>query len=98
MKKLTILVATLFAATLMANDGAGLYKKCASCHGVNAEKKALNKSEAIQGWDKAKLVTALTGYQDGSYGKAMKGLMKTQLKGYDAAKIDAVAEYITTLK
>ncbi len=98
MKKLFMFVATLFAVTLMANDGASLYKKCAGCHGAKAEKKALNKSHIIQEWDKEKIVSALKGYKDGSYGGAMKGLMRGQVASYDDAKIEAVSEYIATLK
>ena len=97
MKKL-LLLATLVGVSLVANDGAGLYKKCASCHGKKAEKKALNKSQVIQGWDKQKIVDALKGYKDGSYGGAMKGLMKGQVATYDDAQIEAVSEYISTLK
>ena len=98
MKKVILLLTTVFALSLMANDGASLYKKCATCHGAKAEKKALNKSQVIQGWTKEKLVSAIKGYKDGSYGGAMKGLMKGQVASYDDAKIEAVAEYITTLK
>jgi len=98
MKKVILLLTTVFALSLMANDGASLYKKCAACHGAKAEKKALNKSQVIQGWTKEKLVSAIKGYKDGSYGGAMKGLMKGQVASYDDAKIEAVAEYITTLK
>jgi len=98
MKKVILLLTTVFALSLMANDGAGLFKKCAGCHGNKAQNKALNKSQIIQGWDKEKLAAALKGYKDGTYGGAMKGLMKGQVASYDDAKIDAVAEYISTLK
>ncbi|WP_024954874.1 c-type cytochrome [Sulfurospirillum arcachonense] len=98
MKKSIFLIVTLFATFLMANDGAALYKKCIGCHGVKAEKKALNKSAVIQGWDKVTLAKALKGYQDGSYGSTMKALMKNQIKDYDDAKIEIVSEYISTLK
>jgi len=98
MKKVILLLTTVFALSLMANDGAGLYKKCSACHGAKAEKKALNKSQVIQGWSKEQLVSSLKGYKDGTYGGAMKGLMKGQVASYDDAKIEAVAEYITTLK
>jgi len=100
MKKLAIF--TLAAATaisLMAADGAALYKKCAGCHGVKGEKKALGKSAPIAGWDKAKIVEALKGYKAGSrniYG--MGGLMKGQVASYSDADIEAVAEYISKLK
>jgi len=98
MKKVIVLLTTVFAFSLMASDGASLYNKCVACHGAKAEKKALNKSKVIQGWSKEELVTALKGYKDGTYGGAMKGLMKGQVSSYDDAKIDAVSEYITTLK
>jgi cytochrome c553 len=43
---------------------------------------------------KAEIVTALKGYKDGSYGGAMKSLMKGQVASYDEAKIEAVASQI----
>ncbi|WP_458700666.1 c-type cytochrome [Sulfurospirillum sp. 1307] len=98
MKKIVLLLTTVFALTLMANDGASLYKKCSACHGAKAEKKALNKSHVIQGWDKEKIVSALKGYKDGSYGGAMKGLMKGQVSSYSDEDIQKVAEYISKLK
>ncbi|WP_458699953.1 c-type cytochrome [Sulfurospirillum sp. 1307] len=98
MKKLVLVLAFAAASTLMAADGAALYKKCAACHGAKAEKKALNKSHVIQGWDAAKIEAALKGYKAGTYGGAMKGLMKGQVASYDDAKIKAVAEYISKLK
>lgn len=79
-------------------DGATIFKACASCHGVNAEKKALNKSQIIQGWEASKIVTALHGYKDGSYGGPMKGIMKPQASKLSDAEIDAVAKYISGLK
>jgi cytochrome c553 len=98
MKKIALALAITAASTLLAADGAALYKKCAACHGAKAEKKALNKSQVIQGWDAAKIEAALKGYKDGSYGGAMKGLMKGQVASYDDAKIKAVSEYIAGLK
>ncbi len=98
MKK--IIVASLLSGVtaLLAADGAELYKKCVSCHGANAEKSALGKSQVIQGWDKAKLVTALKGYKDGSYGGQMKAIMKGQVAPYSDADIEAVSGYISALK
>ena len=80
--------------TASATDGATLYKKCAACHGVNAEKKALGKSEIIKGWDVTKTVAALKGYKDGTYGGPMKGLMKAQVRSFDDAQLEAMAKYI----
>ena len=98
MKKIALALAIAAASTLMAADGAALYKKCVACHGAKAEKKALNKSHVIQGWSVDKLVASMKGYKDGSYGGAMKGLMKGQIAAYDDAKIQAVSEYISKLK
>ncbi len=98
MKKLLLTLGFLGATVLFANDGAGLYKACAGCHGANGEKPALGKSEVITGWEASKTVAALKGYKDGSYGKSMKGVMKGQVARLDDAQIDALAKYIESLK
>lgn len=98
MKKLLLTLSFLGATVLFANEGAGLFKSCAGCHGANGEKAALGKSEIITGWEASKTVAALKGYKDGSYGKSMKGVMKGQVVRLDDAKIDAIAKYIETLK
>ncbi|MEJ2501568.1 MAG: c-type cytochrome [Campylobacterales bacterium] len=81
-----------------AVDGAALFaQKCASCHGTNAEKPALGKSQVIAGWDAAKTEAALRGYIDGTYGGAMKAVMQGQAKALSEAQIKAVAEHIGSL-
>jgi cytochrome c len=80
-----------------APDGKALFAKCAACHGQNAEKSALGKSQVIAGWDVAKIETALNGYKDGSYGGAMKGLMKGQVATLSDADVKALAEYVSGL-
>jgi cytochrome c553 len=94
MKKIALALAIAAASTLMAADGAALYKKCAACHGAKAEKKALNKGQIIQGWDAAKIEASLKGYKDGTYGGAMKGLMKGQVMRYNNTQIKALATHI----
>lgn len=86
------------ATTLLAADGAAIYKACAGCHGANGEKAALGKSQIIKGWDVAKTELALKGYKDGSYGGAMKGVMKGQVARLSDADIKAVSEHIASLK
>lgn len=94
MKK--ILIATsLFACALFAADGAALYKKCATCHGMNGEKKALGKSKIIKDFTKDQFLTAMKGYKAGTYGGPMKGLMKGQVAPLSDADIEALANYIT---
>ena len=78
-------------------DGAKLFTKCTSCHGQNAEKKALNKSNIIKGWSTDKTITAINGYRDGSYGSSMKGVMKPQVAKLTKTEIQALAEYISKL-
>lgn len=91
-------LAILGASILFASDGAGIYQSCAGCHGANAEKAALGKSQVIKGWDVAKVEKALKGYKDGSYGGPMKGVMKGQVARLSDADIKAVAEHIASLK
>ena len=85
------------ATTGETKSGAELFKVCSSCHGVNGEKKALNKSQIIQGWSEVQLSTALNGYKDGSYGGAMKGLMKSQVTKLSDEDISVLAKHISGL-
>ena len=87
-------VAIVHAATV---DGGVVFKRCAGCHGANAEKKALGKSQVIKGWNKDKIIAALHGYKNGTYGGAMKGIMKGQAGKLSNAEISAVAEHISKL-
>ena len=97
MKKLAILtLAATVATTLMAADGATLYKKCAGCHGMHGEKKALGKSEVIKGWPKEKTVEALKGYKAGTRNvHGMGALMKGQVAALSDADMEAIAEYLS---
>ena len=91
-------VLTVLGASSLFASGADLYKRCAGCHGINGEKKALGKSMAITGWEKDKTIAALKGYKDGRYGKAMKGVMKGQVASLSDKEIEALAQHIATLK
>ena len=90
MKKIIIAASLLTACVAFANP----YAKCAGCHGADGEKAALGKSKIIKDMPKAEFVAALKGYQDGTYGGAMKGLMAGQAKGLDEATIQAIADQI----
>ena len=80
----------------LADGTQALYEKqCAGCHGANGEKAALGKSEVIKGWDKQKVIDALNGYKDGSYGGTMKGVMKGQVATKSDAEIEALADLIS---
>ena len=90
MKKIIIAASLLTACVAFANP----YAKRAGCHGATGEKAALGKSKIIKDMPKAEFVAALKGYQDGTYGGAMKGLMAGQVKGLDEATIQAIADQI----
>ena len=77
--------------------GATLFAKCASCHGQNAEKKALNKSLVIKGWSVAKTIASINGYKDGTYGSTMKAIMKPQVVNLSKDEVQALAKYISNL-
>ena len=96
MKKI-IFASLVLAASLYASNGKALYGKCVGCHGMDGSKKALGRSAPITGWAEAKTIKALNGYKDGSYGGAMKGLMKGQVAKLSAADIKALAKHIASL-
>ncbi len=75
-------------------DGAKLYAKCASCHGANGEKVALNVSKIIKDLSKENFISAVKGYQSGTYGGSMKTLMTGQVKSLTEDEIKAIANYI----
>ena len=97
LRKILLGVSVFGLASLFAADGATLYKACATCHGANAEKAALGKSQIIKGWEVDKIESALKGYKDGSYGGAMKGVMKGQVARFNDEDIKALAQYISKM-
>lgn len=97
MKKIALAL-LVTGVSLMAADGAALYKKCAACHGANGEKAALGKSAVIGGMDAAATATDLKGYKAGTTNKkGMGALMKGQVAAYSDADIEAVSAYIAGL-
>ncbi len=91
----TLLAILGLTAVLAAADGAAIYKaQCASCHGAAGEKKALNKSQVISEFSHEQFVNALKGYKDGTYGGAMKAMMKGKVAKLSDEEIDAIANEI----
>lgn len=78
-------------------SGAALYQVCAGCHGADASKAALGKSQIIKGWDAKKIAAALHGYKAGTYGAAMKSLMVGQVSKLSDEDIKILSEYISKL-
>ncbi len=67
---------------------------CAGCHGQHFEKHAMGKSKIVKDMSKADILVALKGYKAGTYGGAMKGLMKGQVAALSDADMKAIAEMI----
>ena len=98
-KLLSLLAVVALSSTLYgAEDGAALYKKCASCHGANGEKAALGKSKIIKDMPKADFIAAMKGYKAGTYGGAMKGVMAGQVKNLSEADIKDLSAQIAAIK
>ncbi len=95
--KSLVIAGAILGSSAMA-DGGALYKKCAGCHGMSGEKVALGKSKIITDMSEIQLNDAMNGYKDGSYGGAMKGLMKAQLTKLSTEDISSLSTYIVGLK
>ena len=93
MKKIVIasIAALAFSSVAMAAVNGAV---CASCHGKKFEKKALGKSNIVNKLDNAEIATRLKGYKNGTYGGAMKGVMRGQIGKYSEADIEAFASTI----
>ena len=94
----TLLMILGITTLLAAADGAALFQKCTSCHGAEGEKHALNKSRVIKEMRQDEIAAALKGYKAGTYGGAMKALMKGQVAAYDDEQIDTLAAFIAAKK
>lgn len=90
MKKLVLAAALLVVNVAFADS----YAKCVACHGANGEKVALGKSKIIKDMTKDEITKALKGYKDGTYGGAMKALMKAQVASLGDADIKSISDKI----
>lgn len=70
---------------------------CSSCHGYDFDKQALNKSKIISKMSEEEILSSLTGYKDGTYGGAMKSLMKSQVMKYTDDELKEIAKYIVKI-
>ncbi len=98
MKNMIVILMIFSLTSLLAKNGADIYKGCAGCHGEKAEKKAFGKSKVISGWSALDIEKALNGYKNGSYGGAFKDVVKGRITDYSFEDIKAVSTYIEGLK
>lgn len=94
MKK--IVLATVALAAFAFAEAPASYNACKACHGVKGEINITTQSKSFvpANLTKAEIEKALNGYKDGSYGGAMKGLMKGQVAKLTDADIKALADYM----
>jgi len=90
MKKIILTLLLMGSSVFAASFGA-----CAACHGAKAEKKALGKGKVIAGWKADRVFKALKGYKDGTYGGAMKAVMKGQVARLSEADMKQLADTIS---
>ncbi|AXP08362.1 c-type cytochrome [Campylobacter hepaticus] len=100
MKKfLAVSALACLGVSAFAADGATLFKKCAICHGAKAEKVYLNKVPALNTLSAEEITQALKEYKAGTRNKfGQGGIMKIQLTSLSEADLEAIAQYIQTLK
>lgn len=85
--------------SLLAADGAAIYKKCAACHGEKADVKYANKVPALASISKEDRIKALQGYKEGSNNAfGMGKVMQLHAKNLSDEDMAAVSEYIDSLK
>ena len=90
-KVIKVMALSLLAASALYGASTAA---CTGCHGQNFEKPALGKSKVVKDMSKEDIVKALKGYKAGTYGGAMKAMMKGQVAALSDADIDSIAASI----
>jgi cytochrome c oxidase subunit 2 len=92
-----------FTANLQANEGEALYKQqCVACHGINAEGNQALKAPKLAGQDswyiENQLKSFRSGYRGSAQGDFLGAGMAAIAKGLKDQQINALANYVQTLK
>ena len=91
---------TSATVTLFANQISGevLYNnKCASCHGLNGQKKALNVSRALNTLSEEEIRNALNTYKNGTYEGKFKSVKRPIASKLSEGDIDTIVAYLRLL-
>jgi len=83
-------LATLMTPLLFA----GNLSSCKGCHGSNFEKVALGKSKVVKDMTQEEIASTLKGYRDGTYGGAMKEVMRKAVASLSDEEINTMAAQI----
>jgi len=92
MKKIFLSLIGVLVVSIFANDMSVV--RCMGCHGKVFEKSAMGKSKIVKDMNSTEISSALIGYQNGSYGGVMKGLMKGQVSKYSKDEIEQITKII----
>ena len=97
MKKLLLLFSSI---SLLAFDGAKMYKSCVVCHGKQGELVAVKTSPKLASLSQEDLASKLRSIQDGSttLSKNFLHMHKIKLKNLDENGMQKFAKYIVTLR
>ena len=71
-----------------------IYSRCMACHGKKGDKKALGRSKKINKLSKEDFIKAIRGYQNGTYGGALKGIMIGQVQDLSSTDIKSISRYL----
>ncbi len=96
MKKIVALCALGLASMLFA-EAPAVYKKCATCHGADGKKVGVA-PKAIAGLSKKEALDFLVGYKNKTIKTPKANTMFIQVKNLSDADMNALADYIATLK
>jgi len=69
-------------------------QNCIACHGKHFEEKALGKSKIVKDMSKEEIIKAIKGYQNGTYGRSFKELMKANVANLTNSDIEKIASKI----
>ena len=85
--------------TGMIERGRDLYeRRCQSCHGLNGETRAYNKSQALSTMSVREIEVAMRGYKNGTLDRGAAFVMRPHAISLNGSQISDIAEYIEHLK
>jgi cytochrome c553 len=81
--------------TAMVERGGDIYqRRCQSCHGLNGEIKAYNKSRALNTLSAKEIEVSMQGYKNDTYDRGAAFVMKPHAISLNAGEVSDVAAYI----
>lgn len=92
---IALFMTATFGVAIGAPSGSVLFERCQPCHGADGSRVPYGAERAIKGLSEKDVVTALEGYQAGTFGGAQKATMERMAAGLSKSDINALATYIS---